>query len=113
MTAKELLSANRDSVISSIKYVFRVWKQEDVKQKMVEFLAYVEQNVNVDEMASAKNTKTLLKYQVQKMCKAQKPVSSDNRKWYEIAEDIADQRGLYRCSKTGQFTDINGNVVRV
>lgn len=111
-SVKEILKANRESVIRSIKFVFRVWKNEDVKEKMVDFLAYAESNLNADELASSKNVKTLLKYAVQKMAISQKP-KPDGRKWYEIAEDVADQMGLSRNSMTGEFTDVNGKVVNI
>ena len=67
MTTKDLLSENRDSVISSIKYIYKIWKAEDVKAIMIKFLAYAEENINADEFNSAKNTKTLLKNAVEKM----------------------------------------------
>lgn len=53
-----------------------------------------------------------LEVMVQKMAISQKP-KADGRKWYEIAEDIADARGLCRNSLTGVFTDINGKVVNL
>lgn len=43
-TIKELLTANRDSVISSIRYIFKVYKNEDVKTKMIEFLSFCQEN---------------------------------------------------------------------
>jgi hypothetical protein len=68
MTHKEILSANRDSVISSIKFVCKVWKAEDVKAKMIDFLSWMESNItDVDALATSKKLKTELKYFVQKM----------------------------------------------
>lgn len=66
-TVKEILSANRESVISSIKWIFKVWKAEDVKAKMIEFLAYAEENANVEALATSKKVKTDLKNLVARM----------------------------------------------
>jgi hypothetical protein len=63
-TVKEILTANRDSVISSIKYICKVWRNEDVKEKMVNFLAYCEANMNVEQIAQSKRIKTDLKMMV-------------------------------------------------
>lgn len=71
-TVKEILSENRESVISSIKWVFKVWKSEDVKAKMIEFLAYAEENANVESLSISKKVKTDLKNLVQKMAISQK-----------------------------------------
>ena len=68
---KEILTENRESVISSIKYVFKVWKAEDVKAKMIEFLAYAEKYASVESLNESKKVKTDLKYLVQKMSIAQ------------------------------------------
>lgn len=76
MTTKEILTENRDSIISSLKYVFKIWKSEDVKIKMYEFLDYAEKNTEtIIYAANAKNTKTLLKIAVQKMAISQKPIA--------------------------------------
>lgn len=72
MTIKELLTENRDSVISSIQFVFKVYRNEDVKIKMVEFLAYAKENLDVEYLVNAKNTKTLLKNAIMKMSINQK-----------------------------------------
>ena len=66
-TVKEILSANRESVISSIKWIFKVWKAEDVKAKMIEFLAYAEENADVEALATSKKVKTDLKNLVARM----------------------------------------------
>lgn len=66
-TVKEILTENRDSVISSIKWIFKVWKSEDVKVKMIEFLAYAEDNANVEALNESKRVKTDLKNLVGKM----------------------------------------------
>lgn len=113
-TVKEILTANRDSVISSIKWVFQIWKSEDVKIKMVEFLAFAEENASVELLVNSKKVKSDLKVLVQKMAISQKREQpKDNRKWYEIAEDIADERGLTRDSRTGKFYDISGKEVQI
>jgi hypothetical protein len=110
-TAKQILSENRESVISSIKWVFKVWKSEDVKQKMIEFLAFCEENMNIEQISESKKIKSDLKVLVQKMAISQKVI--DNRKWYEIANDIADKNGLTWCSKTGNFLNINNQIVNL
>jgi hypothetical protein len=66
-TAKEILTENRESVISSIKWIFKVWKAEDIKVKMIEFLAYCEANMNVEEISKSKRVKTDLKNLVGRM----------------------------------------------
>jgi hypothetical protein len=66
-TVKEILSANRDSVISSLKFQFKIWKDEDIKAKMVEFLAYAEARMDVEKMAASKKVKTELKQMISKM----------------------------------------------
>lgn len=66
-TVKEILTENRDSVISSIKWIFKVWKAEDVKVKMIEFLAYAEENANVEALNQSKRVKTDLKNLVGRM----------------------------------------------
>lgn len=64
---KEILTENRESVISSIKWIFKVWKSEDVKAKMIDFLAYAEENADVEALNSSKKVKTDLKGLVQIM----------------------------------------------
>jgi 3-methyladenine DNA glycosylase AlkD len=106
-TIKQILSENRNSVISSIKFVFNVWKKEDVKVKMFELLVFAEKNYSsessIESFLKSKKVKTLLKYMVQKLAISQK-TKTDSRKWYEISEDIADSKGLYRNSLTGNYT---------
>ena len=103
---KDILSENRDSVISSIKFVFKVWKNEDVKVKMIELLDFANANYSdessIERLVTSKKLKTELKYMVQKLAISQQP-KEDTRKWYEIAEDIADSKGLYRDSRTGNM----------
>ena len=66
-TVKEILSENRESIISSIKWTFKIWKQEDVKVKMVDFLAYAEENLNIAAYEETKAKKTYLKNLVNAM----------------------------------------------
>lgn len=66
-TVKEILSANRESVISSIKYTFKIWKTEDVKVKMIELLAFAEVNLSVEKFETCKAPKTMLKALVERM----------------------------------------------
>lgn len=70
-TIKEILSANRESVISSIKYAFKIWKNEDVKVKMIDFLAYAQANANVENLSVSKRVKTDLKELVNRMQRSQ------------------------------------------
>lgn len=112
-TVKEILTANRESVISTIKYVFKIWKDEDVKSKMIDFLAYAESNADVNSLNSSQRVKSDLKVMIQKMSITQKRATTDNRKWYEIAESIADERGLVRDSMTGKFFTIEGKHVQL
>jgi hypothetical protein len=109
-TIKEILTENRESVISSIKYVFNVYTTDDLKVKMIELLDYANKYYSdestINDLLSSKKIKTELKYMVQKLAISQKPEKTDKRKWYEIAEDIADSRGLYRDSRTGKMYKI-------
>lgn len=79
MTTKEILTENRESVISSIKWIFKVWKAEDVKVKMIEFLAFCEENMNAEEMSKSKRVKTDLKVLVSKMASAQEKAANLKR----------------------------------
>ena len=61
-TVKEILTENRDSIISSMKWSFKIWKKEDIKKEMINYLAWAEKNPEIIYQAdSARNTKTLLK----------------------------------------------------
>ncbi len=102
MTTVDILKENRNSVISAIKFVFKVYSKEGIRVKMNEFLNYCNKfPKDVQNAYSSKRTKILLKYMVQKMKISQK--DNNNRKWNEIAEDIADQKGLCIDSLTGKF----------
>jgi hypothetical protein len=61
-TTKEILTENRDSIISSIKFMFKVYSNEQIKDKMIQFMNFCQ--VNEDKVLkayNAKNTKTQLK----------------------------------------------------
>ncbi len=66
-TVKEILTENRESVISSIKWVFKVWKAEDVKAKMIQLLAFAESNLSIEKFETCKAKKTMLKALVERM----------------------------------------------
>ena len=68
---KEILTENRESVISSIKWVFKVWRNEDVKVKMIEFLAFCEEHANIEGLNESTKIKNDLKFFVQRMSTAQ------------------------------------------
>lgn len=70
-TTKEILTENRESVISSIKWVFKIWKSEDVKVKMIDLLDYAELHADVASLASSKRIKTDLKNMICKMAYVQ------------------------------------------
>lgn len=79
MTMKEILSENIESVISSIKWIFKVWKSEDVKVKMIEFLAFCEENINSEEFSKSKRIKTDLKMMISRMASAQEKAANLKR----------------------------------
>jgi hypothetical protein len=84
-TVKEILTENRESVISSIKFVFKVYNQQLIKQKMIEFFNYCNEFPSmVIDADSSKNTKTLLKYMVQKMAarQSQEKKETENLKYF-------------------------------
>ena len=86
METKEIIAKNRESVISSIKWIFKIWKAEDVKVKMIEFLAFCEENMNAEEMSKSKRVKKDLKVLVSKMAAAQEKAANLKRKAAEIKE---------------------------
>ena len=71
-TVKEILSENKSSVISSLKFVFKVYSAEAIKEKAIEFFAYASENAEVEKLNSSTRIKTELKNMVQKMSIAQK-----------------------------------------
>jgi len=81
-TVKDILSNNRDSIISSIKWVFKIWKKEDIKEKMIDFLAWAENNEDeIFRANEARNTKTLLKSFIMRMAYEQnRPMREAKRK---------------------------------
>lgn len=104
-TIKEILSANRESVISSIKFVFKIWKAEDVKVKMIEFLAYAEKYGNVEKFLSSKRIKTDLKEMVCKMNFSQK-LSEPKKSVAEMRGDWMDRNNLEFDLRTKQYYKI-------
>lgn len=100
-TIQQILTENRDSVISSIKYVFKVYSGEALKNKMIGFLQFAEKVSSVEELQNSKRVKADLKSLVCKYSISLK--SNDNRKWNEIAESIADERGLIFDTLNGGF----------
>lgn len=94
---KNILTENRDSVISSIKYAFKIWKTEDVKVKMIEFLAYAEENLNIAAYEETKAKKTYLKNLVNAMQMKQqkaynlKRFGTENPKLADIMGSIAER----------------------
>jgi hypothetical protein len=60
-TIKEILTENRESVISSIKYAFGVYKDSDVKSLMFGFLKYMEENADVKLLNESTRVKSDLK----------------------------------------------------
>jgi hypothetical protein len=60
-TIKDILTENRDSVISSIKFCFKVYRADEIRTKMIEFLAYAEKYGNVERLENSKRVKSDLK----------------------------------------------------
>jgi len=110
-TTKEILSENRDSIISSIKWIYKVYKKEDIKSKMEVFLNWALKNEDeISRAYESKKTKTLLKSFIQNIHRKEfaliDTMEKDNKKWYELAEDYADKRGLCWDSRTGNMYKI-------
>lgn len=88
-TVKEILIDNRESIISSIKWTFKIWKQEDIKVKMVDFLNWAENHeADILRANEAKNTKTLLKSFVMNMAYEQ------NRPQREAERKAEEERNI-------------------
>jgi hypothetical protein len=66
-TVQQILTENRESVISSIKFVFGVWRKEDLKPLMIEFFDFANSNIDIEKISTSKRVKTELKYLVQHM----------------------------------------------
>lgn len=64
---KEILSENRDSVISSLKYIFRCYKHTSLQVRMKQFLAFCEDNMDVAYYEASTAKKTYLKNLVCRM----------------------------------------------
>ena len=59
-TIKGILIENRKSIISSIKWDYKIYSQKGIKEKMVLFLDYMEKNGNLDELLNSTKIKTEL-----------------------------------------------------
>jgi hypothetical protein len=98
-TIKEILTANRESVISSIKFVFKIWKAEDVKVKMIELLDYANANYSseqsIERLIASTKVKTELKYMVQKLSISQKNI--------EPKKSVAELRGNWMDANNLEF----------
>lgn len=107
MTIQEILKANRESVISSIKFVFKVWKQEDIKVKMIELLDFANANYSdsVDSFLKSTKIKTELKYIVQRLAISQIPVK-DNRSVTEMRADWMDANNLEFDIRTKKYYSV-------
>ena len=79
-TVKEILAANRDSVISAIKFNFKVYGANDIKVKMIEFLAYCEENLNIEKFETLTAKKTFLGQLVR--CMYNKQQKANNLRMY-------------------------------
>ena len=104
MTIQEILKANRESVISSIKFVFKVWKQEDIKIKMIELLDYANANYSdsVDSLLKSTKIKTELKWMVQRLAISQIP-SPEKRSVTEMRADWMDANNLEFDMRTKRY----------
>ena len=86
---KEILSENQKSIISSIKWTFKVYKKEDIKAKMIDFLSWAENNEeDIFRADKAKNTKTLLKSFIMNMAYEQ------NRPQREAEKKAEEERNI-------------------
>lgn len=105
-TIKKILTENRDSVISSIKFIFKIWKQEDVKEKMIEFLAYAEQFGDLEKLSNSNRIKTDLKEMVCKMNFSQKVSQPKEKSSTEMRADWMDANSLEFDIRTKQYYKI-------
>lgn len=64
MTIKEILTTNRDSIISEIRYQYR---HESLKDVMVRFLAYAQKHSSEERMNKETSIKSYLRYMVREM----------------------------------------------
>jgi len=108
-TIKQILTENRDSVISSIKFSFKVYNQEQVKEKMIEFLEFMEAKANVSELENSTKIKSYLKIWVGRMKQEQKKENNiqmygtTNPSLAEICSTNAFNRGEEWDSKKGIY----------
>ncbi len=71
-TIKDILTENRNSVISSLKFAFKVYDTESLKVEMIQFLAYAEENGDVKYLSESKRVKSDLKEMIERMAYIQK-----------------------------------------
>lgn len=105
-TIKEILTENRESIIASIKFIFKVWKKEDVRLKMIEFLAYAEQFGDIEKLSASKRIKTDLKEMVCKMNFSKKIVEPKGKSAKEMRADWMDANNLEFDLRTKQYYKI-------
>ena len=110
-TVKDILSENRDSIISSIKYTFKVYDKEGVKNKMIEFFAWAQENESkILDSDNATNTKTRLKNQIVLM--ARKATKANNLRMYGTERPkLADLMG-YSAEKQEEAGNVWNPVQR-
>ena len=99
ITVKSILSENRESIISSIKYIFSVYKMEEIKPIMVEFLDFAEKNMDVEKLAQSKKVKTDLKSLVARMS-ASKKMNQPRVKLAEMLSAMNDNNQFDLITKT-------------
>jgi hypothetical protein len=88
-TVKEILTANRETIISAIKWTFKVYATSDIAQKMTEFLAWSENHeADIFRANEAKNTKTLLKSFIMNMAYEQSRPQREDKKRAEEERNL-------------------------
>jgi|JI10StandDraft_1071094.scaffolds.fasta_scaffold839173_1 hypothetical protein len=93
-TVKEILSANRVSVINNIKWYFKTNNQTEIIEIMKAFLSFCEKNTSAEKLNSSTRIKTDLKLLVYGLfCKEQKierKINEQNAmtaKWNKMTEE--------------------------
>ena len=68
MTPKEILHENRDSAISSIKYIYKIWRMEDIIVVMKRLLVFAENRPEyMTKIETSRSKKSDIKVLVKKM----------------------------------------------
>jgi len=84
MTPKEILHENRDSAISSIKYIYKVWKMEEIIAVMKRLLIFAENRPEyMAKVEVSKRKKSDIKVLIQKMY-----ISEKGRTTHKSVRDI-------------------------